>query len=295
MRTLIVGCGYVGIELGRRLSTQGHEVWGIRQSPSGAAELTRAGIHPLVLDITAPGAFDAVDPGFDWIVNAVSSKGGGEEGYRRVYLEGTQRILDWLRPAPPRRYVHISSTSVYGQADGSWVTELSPAEPANATSKVLVETEALILKARQNSGLDATVLRSAGIYGPDRGHLFLQYLKGEALLTGDGMRWLNMIHRDDLASCIVAALHAPDVPPLINVGDDLPVTERDFFEWLSQTLGRPMPASRPPEEKSRKRGATDKRVSNALLRQSLGITLTYPTFREGYGAELARQGHHDSH
>lgn len=287
MRVLIIGCGYVGTTLGRLLVRQGHEVEGVRRSSGDLAELESIGIRPAVWDVTEPAGFPSLDKRWDWVVNALSSRGGGVAGYEQLYLRGTRHLLEWLTPKPPERYVHISSTSVYGQTDGSLVTEASPAEPTNGTSQVLVAVEQQLLRAGTSHRWPGIILRSAGIYGRGRGHLFHQFLAGEARLTGDGSRWLNMAHVEDVAGAAFAALERGKPGDILNVSDNEPVTELDFFRWLSARLRRPLP---PPavEEKARKRGATNKRVSNAKLRAELGYEPQFPSFREGYEQEIRR-------
>src|SRR5262249_21348469 len=115
MRVLIVGCGYVGVPLGSELVRQGHEVFGVRRSSGAETELTAAGIHPLIADVTRSGDLAALPGTFDWVVNCVSSVKGGVEEYRQVYLQGTRNLIDWLLPLRPRKFIYTSSTSVYGQ------------------------------------------------------------------------------------------------------------------------------------------------------------------------------------
>ena len=206
MRVLIVGPGYVGLALGRQLVRRGHEVFGLRRSGDASGELHAAGIHPLVGDITRPETLAALPARFDWVVNCVSSTHGGAQEYRRVYLQGARNLVAWLAPTPPAKFVYTSSSSVYGQNDGSLVDETAPTEPPNETSRVLVETERVFLDAARERNFPAVVLRVAGIYGPGRGWWFKQFLAGEARIEGEGLRTLNMIHRDDVAGCIIAAL-----------------------------------------------------------------------------------------
>ncbi len=267
-------------------------MWAVRRPGTDVSDLLPHGIVPVSAEVTEPESLEKAlqDLHFDWMVNALSSRGGGEEGYRRLYLEGTQNILNQFQHHPPLSYVHLSSTSVYGQIDGDWVTESSPAEPSNGTSRILVEVEQALLTAKRSNGWPATILRSAGIYGPERGHLFLQFLKNEARITGDGSRWLNMVHRDDLVAAIAASFGHPNPPDLVNVGDNEPVTEMAFFQWLANTLSRPMPPSVPAEAKVRKRGATNKRVSNRLLKETLLPQLRHPNYQAGYLAEIQRMG-----
>ncbi len=288
MRVLIIGCGYVGKPLGELLVRQGHRVSGLRRTGSEDADLRSKGIEPLRADITDLASLQQFPASYDAVVSLVSSSKGGTEDYRSVYLEGTRNLLKWLGPAAPRIFVYTSSTSVYAQSDGSWVTEENRTEPDSPTSQILIETERE-LRAARDRGFPAVILRASGIYGPGRGHLFKQFLRGEATMRDEGRPWLNMIHVTDLAAAIGHLLSAPELgAPVYNATDNEPVTQLDFFTWLSANLKLPLPVSAPAEP-ARKRGLTNKRVSNALLR-STGFRFTYPTFREGYGAEMRGLG-----
>jgi nucleoside-diphosphate-sugar epimerase len=289
MRVLIFGCGYVGLPLGAELVRLKHEVFGVTRSAERRAELESHGIQPLTADVTRPGDLASLPEGMDWIVNAVSSSKGGLEEYRQVYLEGTRRLLDWLKAAPPKKFVYTSSTSVYGQTDGSAVKETSPAEPSGELGRVLVDTESALLDAARERNFPAIILRVAGIYGPGRGHLFLQYLQDKARIPGRGERILNMIHRDDVVSCLLAALKSGRPGEIYNAVDDEPVPQIHFFRWLSETLGKNMPPFCAEDAaEDRKRAITNKKVSNRKLRMELGCALRYPTFRQGYTAEIQR-------
>ncbi|MGA2177700.1 MAG: SDR family oxidoreductase [Verrucomicrobiota bacterium] len=287
MRVLIVGCGYVGLPLGAELARLGHEVFGVTRSAERGAELQARGLQPLTADVTRPGDLARLPQGLDWVVNTVSSNKGGLEEYRKVYLGGTRNLLAWLEAAPPKKFVHAGSTSVYGQTDGSVVKENSPVEPSSELGRVLAHTECLVLDAARERKFPGIVLRIAGIYGPGRGHLFLQYLKGEARIPGHGERLMNMIHRDDVVACLLTALKSGRPGEIYNAVDDEPVTQLHFFRWLSETLGKNMPPFGGEEEPG-KRAVTHKKVSNRKLRMELGCVLRYPTFRQGYTAEIQR-------
>jgi nucleoside-diphosphate-sugar epimerase len=133
------------------------------------------------------------------------------------------------------------------------------------------------------------ILRVAGIYGPGRGHWFKQFLRGEAKIEGNGSRWLNMIHRDDLIGVIIAALERGVPGEIYNAADNEPVTQLQFFEWLAAKLNRPMPSKISADAETwRKRGVTNKRVGNAKLRAELNYDFRFPDFRAGYTAEIER-------
>jgi nucleoside-diphosphate-sugar epimerase len=286
MRVLIVGCGYVGLPLGIELVRQGHAVSGLRRSVAAETELKRVGIQPLHADITRPETLAELPHEFDWVVNCTASGGGDAENYRNIYLEGNRNLLAWLAPAPPKKFIYTSSTSVYAQNDGSVVTETSVTEPEALTTKILVETEKLLLAAAAK-GFPAVILRVAGIYGPARGHAFKQYLRGEARIEGEGARWLNMIHRDDLVGVISAALERGTPGEVYNAVDNEPVTQLKFFEWLAGELQKPLPPRVTADTETwRKRGVTNKRVSNAKLRTELNHQFKFSNFRAGYAEEL---------
>jgi len=310
MRTLIVGCGYVGFPLAMELARQGQEVFGLRRSATADDSFKAAGITPLRGDITQPDSLRHLPRELDWVVNCVASGGGGVEEYLQLYLEGTRNLIAWLAPGsagvPPAssandanttrrqaggapRFVYTSSTGVYGQNDGSLVDETSPTEPVSETAKVLVATEQLLLKAAGENNFPAMILRAAGIYGPTRGYLLKQFLRGEARMEGAGARLLNMIHRDDLIRAIIAVLQHGRLGEIYNAVDDEPVSQLEFFQWLAMKLGRPLPPTGPEDVTApRKRGLTNKRISNRKLRTELGFAFTYPDYRCGYGAEIRR-------
>jgi len=289
MRVLIVGCGYVGLPLGAELARQGHEVFGLRRSALAEAEMKSAGITPFHADITQPETLENLPRDWDWVVNCSASGGGGADDYRKVYLDGNRNLLAWLAESPPKKFIYTSSTSVYAQNDGAIVTESSPTEPEAPTAQVLVETEKLLRTAVAERQFPAVILRVAGIYGPGRGHSFKQFLRGEARIEGDGARWLNMIHRTDLIGVIVAALERGTPGEIYNAADNAPASQLEFFIWLAAELQQPLPPKVAADaEVWRKRGVTNKRVSNAKLRAELKYEFKFPDFRAGYAAEISR-------
>jgi len=280
-KIVILGCGFVGARATRLFSQAGWEVVGVTRSAGSAARLAGEPYRVLACDITNPASLSAAKPllDADTVISAVSSGRGGEKEYREVYLRGLQNAISCLNP---RRVLFIGSTSVYAQNDGSWVTEESPAEPLSATSRVLREAENLAL------GHGGIVARLAGIYGPGRSVLLRRFIEGTAVIEGDGSRHTNQIHADDAARALLHLITLDLPTGIYNVADGQPLTQLAFYQWLAAHLGQPLPP-RGPVESHRKRGLTDKRVSNAKLR-SLGWTPRYPSFQEAVtrdGALLA--------
>ena len=113
-------------------------------------------------------------------------------------------------------------------------------------------------------------------------------MKGIAKIDGKGERFINMVHRNDLVEAIIKSLSKPAGPS--NITDEEPVTQFEFFKWLSTTTGHPMPSNAPPiDPATRKRGITNKRVSNDLFKKKFGYNYIYPTFREGLTEELNKR------
>lgn len=213
--------------------------------------------------------------GLDAVIHSASSGRGGAEQYRRVYWQGGRNLLEALAP---KTLLFTSSTSVYAQADGGWVTEESPAEPDRETGKILRETEEMVCAA---GGIAA---RLAGIYGPGRSVLLRKFFMGEAVIEGDGERMVNQIHRDDAATAC-AALIQRGAHGIFNVADDTPLAQRAVYSWLAEHFQRPLPPSG-PIDLNRKRGWTHKRVSNAKLR-ALSWAPQFPAFFDAVERDAA--------
>lgn len=289
MKVLIAGCGYIGIPLGTELAKKGHDVFACNRTNVLQTQIEKAGLRFLAADISNRGSLDKLPGPFDWVVDTVSAGGGGPNEYRQAYLEGAKNLVDWLKNTPPKKLVYTSSTAVYGQDGGTQIKEESPTEPKSELARILVETEQVFLDAVQTCKIPAVLLRVAGIYGPDRGFWFQQYLKNQAVIEGNGERYVNMIHRDDLVQIIIAALQSARPGQIYNVVDDEPVSQMHLFRWLSETIGKPMPPFGPASPATAdSRSATSKRVLNRRLKMELGIQLKYPTFRQGMTAEIQR-------
>lgn len=287
MDTAVIGCGYVGMRVAAKLAKQGHQVYGVRRFISDSAPFDSAGIIPLSIDITQPKQLYRIPDSVLWVVNSVSSSQSGVDAYRKVYLEATQSLIHYFHNTRIQRYLHVSSTSVYGQTDGSQVDETSERRPISLTSQILIEAEDLLLHTQQKNLFPAIIARVSGIYGPGRGYLFHQYLRNEATMAGDGSRFLNMIHVDDLASALIRTLEIGRPGQAYNLTDSRPVTQHEFLSWLATELEKPLPPSASPKEhKQRKRPITSKRVSNQRLLNELGFRFQFPTYREGYAENI---------
>ena len=269
-RIVIAGCGFVGLATARVFHAAGWEVLGLTHSPESAEVLHGEPFAVAPCDISNADAVRATASGFggnvDAVIHCASSGRGGADAYRAIYLEGGRNLLDAF---PSARLLFTSSTSVYAQADGSRADELSPAEPPRETGRLLRQTEELVL------GRGGIVARLAGIYGPGRSVLLRKFFSGEAVIEGDGMRIVNQVHRDDIASALHMLIEK-SVAGIFNVSDDAPMPQLEIYAWLAQRFSMPLPPPGPIDP-NRKRGWTSKRVSNAKLR-ALGWSPQFPSF-----------------
>jgi len=272
-RILIAGCGYIGQAAADLFHAVGWVVEGWTRSAESAASLSAKPYPVREVDVSQADQVAEYGPaaaGFDEVVHCASSSGGDAEMYRKVYLDGARNLLETFRRS---KLLFTSSTSVYAQRDGSWVTEESDAKPMRETSRVLLETERLVLA---DSGV---VARLAGIYGPGRSALLKKFLNNAAMIDPENDRFVNQVHRDDIAAALfLLVTRKAEGAQIYNVVDDQPILQSECYRWLAQRLNRPLPPIGRSTQK-RKRGDSNKRVSNAKLRRS-GWTPQYPTFAE---------------
>ena len=270
---LICGNGYLGQAIASAASARGFDVTTCSLSGGNGSHVCDLGSAESVAMLAS-----MIEPP-DAIIHCASSGKGGPPAYESVYRNG---ILHLQSAFPETLILFTSSSSVYGQTDGSIVTEESPAEPDRATGRILLESETL------TTGANGIVCRLSGIYGPGRSVLLKKFLHGEAVIEEDGRRFLNQIHRDDAASAILHLLALgldPITAPricgqLFNVTDSRPLMQREVYESLAAHFQLPLPPTGPRDE-NRKRGWTHKQVSNEKLR-ALGWQPQYPSFLDAF-------------
>jgi nucleoside-diphosphate-sugar epimerase len=271
--TLILGCGYLGRRVAERWLSAGRKVTALTRHNSTA--LASLGVEPLVGDVLDPATLRQL-PETETVLFAVGLDRSSGRSMRDVYIDGLANVLGALTPFG--RFIHISSTSVYGQTDGGWVDETSPTEPAEGSGRIVLEAEKLLRERRR----DAIVLRLGGIYGPDRLLRRQTQLSSGEPMTGDPARWLNLIHVNDGVDAVLAA-EARGVPgETYNIVDDEPATREAYYMRLAELVKAPAPRfeGRPEPRQA------NRRVRNAKARVALGWLARYPSYREGLIAAL---------
>ena len=285
-RLVIFGCGYVGSALARAAVAAGASVEALTRNPEKAAVLRAAGLARVVVaDLAADVWHGQIAGAADFVVNCVSS--GGPDAYRQSYVGGMQSVLAWAAKgaAPVGTLVYTSSTSVYPQGGGMVVDETAPAEGATPNGSIIRESEMLLQHAPESAVRRHFILRLAGIYGPGRHHLLDQLRAGAGPLGGGGAHRLNLAHRDDIVTAILACLGAPAglKNDIFNVADSAPALRAEVVGWLAGRLGRPAPGF-DGSATTRRGGAPmpDRIISNARIQKVLGWRPQYPDYRAGY-------------
>jgi nucleoside-diphosphate-sugar epimerase len=261
MKRLIFGCGYLGFPVAQRWLDCGDEVFAVTRSRERAEDFSKAGLNPLIADITEPNSLPPL-PAVDSVLFAVGMDRSRYSNIRDVYVEGLKNVLARL-PVETGHFIYVSSTGVYGDFDGGWVDENSPTEPQRVGGEACLEAESLI---RNSPFADrATILRFAGIYGPGRVPMLESVRKRDwANLSGGG--FVNLIHVADGAQVIEAVAENRPLQETFLVSDGQPVLRSHFYQKIAELSGSgTIDWSRAGDTSSR--GRSDKRVSNAKLLQ----------------------------
>jgi nucleoside-diphosphate-sugar epimerase len=269
---LIFGCGYLGSRIAARWIAAGRRVVALSRS---RAEVIRAlGVEPITGDVLDRDTLRTLPPAAT-VVYAVGLDRTAGKSMREVYVDGLANVLDTLPQCG--RFIYVSSTSVYAQTDGHFVTEASATDPTELAGTVVLEAERLLREKRP----DAIVLRFAGIYGPDRLLRKQAILKGEPLV-GDSDKWLNLVHVADGAAAVLCAESRSAPGETYNIADGTPVSRRAFYALLAELLRAP-PAQfdHRPEP-----NAPNRRVDAGKFR-ALGWAPAFANYREGLTAAVA--------
>lgn len=293
---VIIGCGYTGTRLARRLLAAGARVWATRRTPEATRMLAGELGNPADERLTALALDLAVDaavhgqlatwmPAGAIVVDTAPPEAGS--------TRGEAHLVACAHATKAQRIVYVSSTGVYPAGDGSWTDEDAPVGPSSDQGRARLVAESEILEGARACGIEAVSLRAAGIYGPGRGVPTRLHL-GNYRIIGDGDTFVCRIHVDDLVTIILAAATVPSLPRAVyNAADDEPETSRSYAYAVADILGVPRPPSVPAsavEPWVATMMRANRRISNHRVKEELGVTLAYPTWREGLAQVMAEEG-----
>ena len=265
------GMGFSARALAETLRQQGWRVSGTSRRPSDAPDMHRFDRnHPL-------------DPSlFQTCSHILTSIAPDELGDPVLDLHGAD-----LRASKASWVGYLSTTGVYGDRGGDWVDEAGDLRPAGARGQRRVDAE----QGWRDTGLPVHLFRLAGIYGPGRSALDT-VREGRARRIIKPGQFFSRIHVDDIAAVLLASITHPNPGAAYNVADDLPAPPQDVIAHACRLLGVAVPPDTPFAQAELSPMAAsfyaeNKRVRNDRIKTDLGVTLTYPTYREGLAALLA--------
>ena len=274
MRVLIAGCGDVGNVLATALLQDGHHVYGLKRNTSTLPK----GVLAVEADLLNPTALKDLPQNIDWLVFMPTPASRDQAAYEAIFIQGWKNLWAAMKQIPARTLL-ISSTAVYGEANGAIVSEETRPDPTGFNGKVLLNMEQLVSRCTEN----LVVARISGIYGPGRERLIRQAASEGLAVQQFPAQFTNRIHRDDAAAALKHLLEIKRPEALYLVTDDRPAPKYEVVEWLANKQGFASPRGIADENAGR-----GKRVSNQKLRDS-GFRMSYPDYLSGYTAILDLQ------
>ncbi len=279
---LIVGCGDIGRRVARLYGAGGDAVVAVVRRPAAAADLAAEGIASLVADLDDPATLAELPTGGALVFYLAPPPSPGVADPRiNAFLDGPARAR------PPARVVYISTSAVYGDCGGQWVSEERTPAPTTDRGRRRLAAERALLDWQRTTGVPAVILRVPGIYGP--GRLPERRLReGLPVLRPEDSPYTNRIHADDLAAVCAAAAERGRPGAAYNVSDGHPSTMTDYFNRIADLLALPRPPTVDMAEARRVLSPgmlsflqDSRRLDNRRMREELGVTLRYPELDAG--------------
>ncbi|MBT4693704.1 MAG: NAD-dependent epimerase/dehydratase family protein [Planctomycetaceae bacterium] len=283
-KRLIIGCGYLGFRVAKLWQTLGHDVHLLTRSEQTAALFKQQGFTAHVGDVTQLSTLDLF-PAATEVLYAVGFDRTENYDIHDVYCTGLENIIQRLSKTP-NRFIHISSTGVYGQVNGSLVDEETLAEPMRDSGVAALAAEKILKQSSLSTS--AVSLRLGGIYGPQRIPYLKKIISGEPLAV-PSQGWLNLVHVEDAVQIIELLCHAPLQHHLYLVTDGVPVLRRDYLNEIARLLQAPDITWAPsdPSTAVAQRALGSKRIDTQRLASDLRFIWKYPSYREGLASILS--------
>jgi nucleoside-diphosphate-sugar epimerase len=285
VRLFVFGYGYAARALAQRLQPLGWKVSATIRQPADRARLDLEGVTPVpagnrrelahalrdaqAVLVTAPPTPEGC-PGLQALVPAMAT---------------ANAFPDWIG--------YLSTTGVYGDRQGRWVTERSRLAAKSLEGARRVSAERDWLEVGRGMGLTVQVFRLPGIYGPGRSGLD-RLRAGQARRIVSPGQVFSRIHVDDIGAGLAASIARPRAGGIYNLCDDEPCSNGEVIAHAAQLLGLPVPPEVTLAEADLSPAAMrfygeNKRVSNSLAKAELGWRPAYPTYREGLSAILTAE------
>ena len=281
---LIIGCGFTGKALAKKAIDAGLAVHATNRTPQ--ADMPE-GVHSHLMDLSESPEKNAVilRDLLSKMRYAVISVPPKKEGDQLMPIH--QNLWQaWLDENPQHWVGYLSTTGVYGNHDGAWVNEQTPASPSMPRTKLRLATEqAWLLLQQSQRPWQVSCLRLAGIYGSGR-NAINKLQAGHLRRIDKPGQMFSRIHCEDAAAAILAVMAEAERAPIYNVADDYPCPPQEVITYAAEQLGIELPPMTPFEDADltpmqRSFYEDNKRIDNSLIKQLKGFSLTYPTYKEG--------------
>ncbi|WP_334148013.1 SDR family oxidoreductase [Hyphomicrobium sp.] len=288
MRLFCLGLGYTAEAFARRLRPRGWAVGGTARTPEGVQRIAALGYDAVLFDGTAPAP--EVSRAITAATHLLVSAGPDEHGDPSLRHHGR----DIARAAGLGWIGYLSTIGVYGSSDGAWVDETSMPKPGSERTRRRLAAEDDWLAFGRTCGKTVQVFRLGGIYGPGRSAVD-DLRNGTARRIVKPGQVFNRIHVEDIASVLTAAAEGRGSHTVYNVTDGAPSPPQDVIVHAATLMGLAPPAEIPFESApltpmGKSFYAENRRVRSRRVVEDLGVTLRYPSYREGLAAILADTG-----
>lgn len=284
MRIVIFGLGFTSEAFWRFASSRFEAGLATVRTPEKAARLTSRTLDVAILN--EHQADDKIAEELNRADCVLVSIGPDQNGDPVL-----RRFADGIAKSPSIKWIgYLSTIGVYGDHQGAWVDESAPLNPSHQRTENRVRVEKEWLALGERSGKPVQIFRLAGIYGPGRNAI--RNLEERAQRIVKPGQVFNRTHVEDIAQVLLASMAKPRAGAIYNVCDDEPAPPQDVLLYAAELTGRTPPPEVPFEqavmsEMARSFYADNKRVKNDRIKQELGVTLRYPTYREGLQALYA--------
>jgi nucleoside-diphosphate-sugar epimerase len=272
-KILIVGCGAIGYELAKLLATAGHDVTGLKRNPPSMQQEI---FKYFKADITSPADLEALDTDFNHVFFIVSADNRSENSYHDIYETGINNLISKLgQPGTQAPWIFVSSTSVYGQTQGEWVDEDSPALGSGTSREIVIAEQRLMALNPAN-----IIVRFSGIYGPGREHL-LRMARQTPSIQQHPAYFTNRIHQRDCVGVLAFLLQQRMVSVKLEqcylASDNDPAPLWDVITWMAEQM-----RCNPPTVKNTGNNVDmNKRCRNDRIKK-LGYNFIYSDYKAGY-------------
>jgi nucleoside-diphosphate-sugar epimerase len=269
--------GFIGGQLAERLAAEHKPVRCLVRPGADTSRLVALGVELAVGDITRPDTLSGAVAGVSHVVHcaAMVSDWATVAEIEAVNVAGTRNLLDACTAAEVKRFVHLSTTDVYGHLGGGEIPESRRPEGFSnwyAETKLRAEDDV-----RRSSAFATVLLRPATVYGPGSkevvGEIGKAIQRRQMLLVDGGRPIAGLCFVENLIDAVMLALEHPAAPgETFNVTDGLPVTWRQFTDDLAVGLGCPGPRFSLPYRPALALGAGLEQ-GYRVLRRGTGMTL----------------------